>query len=447
MIKKPLFAALFALAAVPALSSASATRSASDPIHAQLAADLPGLMAIYRDLHQNPELSTQEFRSSKILADAARKAGFEVTEGVFKTGVVAVMKNGHGPVVMIRADMDALPVVEQTGLPFASKVHAVLPSGQETGVMHACGHDTHMTAWIATARVMAANRKAWSGTLVMIGQPAEETVGGASGMVRDGLMTRFPKPGYVLAIHDSADLASGTIGVKAGFALANVDSVDITVKGVGGHGAYPQNTVDPIVLASSIVMRLQTLVSRENNPLDPAVVTVGSIHGGSKHNIIPDEVKLQITVRSYSDSSRQLLLNGIRRIARAEAEASGLPEALMPDVHVEEPGGKATWNTPELAEAMRKLFTARFGAAQVIDPPPSMASEDFGDLARGAGPGTQSLILWIGGRPKEQLEAAAREHRQLPGLHSAFWAPEADRVILTGAEALSSAAIALMPRR
>lgn len=447
MIKKSLAAALFVLSAGPALSPVQANNSVPDPIRGQLQADLPDLMAIYRDLHEHPELSQQEVRSAKIMADAARKVGFEVTEGVFGTGVVAVMKNGPGPVVMIRADMDALPVVEQTGLPFASKVRAMSQAGVETGVMHACGHDTHMTAWIATARVLSAQRKAWSGTLVMIGQPAEETVGGAGGMVRDGLMTRFPKPGYVLAIHDSADLASGTIGVKSGFALANVDSVDITVKGVGGHGAYPQNTVDPIVLASSIVMRLQTLVSRENNPLDPAVITVGSIHGGSKHNIIPDEVKLQLTVRSYSDSSRKLLLDGIKRIARAEAQASGLPDELMPVVHIEEPGGKATWNTPELAEAMRKLFSARFGAASVIDPPPSMASEDFGDLARGAGPGTQSLILWIGGRPKAQLEAAARERKQLPGLHSPFWAPEADKVILTGAEALSWAAISLMPRR
>lgn len=429
-----------------ALSALVVTPAWADPVRERIAADLPNLMTIYRDLHQNPELSEQEFRSSKIMAAEARKAGFEVTEGVFKTGVVAVLRNGPGPVVMIRADMDALPVVEQTGLAFASKARGTTAAGIESGVMHACGHDTHMTAWIATARVMAANRDKWSGTLIMIGQPAEETIGGAGGMVRDGLMTRWPKPDFVLAIHDS-DMPSGVIGVKSGFALANVDSVDITVKGVGGHGAYPQNTKDPIVLASAIVMRLQTLASRENNPLDPVVVTVGSFHAGSKHNIIPDEARLQLTVRSYSDASRKLLLDGIKRIAKAEAEASGLPADKMPVVKVEEPGGRATWNTPELAERVRKVFTARFGAARVIDPPPSMASEDFGDLARAAGPGTQSLMLWVGGRPQEQIDAAAREGKQLPGLHSPFWAPEADKVISAGAEALVVAAMDLMPRK
>ncbi|MCC6925788.1 amidohydrolase [Novosphingobium sp.] len=435
---------LIAAAALLALASSPAQ---ADPVNDKIAADLPGLMTIYRDLHQNPELSQQEFRSAKILAAEARKAGFEVTEGVFGTGVVAVLKNGPGPVVMIRADMDALPVEEQTGLAFASKARGKSQAGTDSGIMHACGHDTHMTTWIATARLMAANRGSWSGTLVMIGQPAEETIGGASGMVREGLMTRFPKPDYVLAIHDSADLPSGAIGVKSGFVLANVDSVDITVKGLGGHGAYPYTTKDPIVLASAIVMRLQTIVSRENNPLNPAVITVGSIHGGSKHNIIPDEVKLQLTVRSYSDGSRKLLLDGIKRIAQAEAEASGLPADRMPVIKVEEPGGRATWNTPELAERARKVLGARLGAGRVLDPPPSMASEDFGDLARGAGPGTQSLIMWVGGRPKEQLDAAARDGKQLPGLHSPFWAPEADKVIAAGSEALSVLAMDLMARR
>ncbi|MFN5901971.1 MAG: M20 family metallopeptidase, partial [Novosphingobium sp.] len=286
-----------------------------------------------------------------------------------------------------------------------------------------------------------------SGTLVMIGQPAEEINLGALEMIKDGLLTRFPKPDYTLAFHDSAELPSGTIGVKAGFALANVDSVDITVKGLGGHGAYPHTTKDPIVLASAIVMRLQTLVSRESNPMDPSVVTVGAFHGGAKHNIISDEVKMQLTVRSYSDASRKLLLDGIRRIAKAEAQASGLPEDRMPIVTVAEPYAKATWNTPELAERMRGVLTKRFGAERVANPQPSMAGEDFGEIARAAGPGTQSLILWIGGRPKAELEAAAREGRQLPGLHSPFWAPEADKVIAAGAEALVAATLELMPRR
>lgn len=430
-----------------ALLATTAAPVQADPIRDRIAAEMPSLMAIYRDLHQHPELSFQEVRSAKIMADAARAAGFEVTEKVGRTGVVAVMRNGPGPVVLVRADMDGLPIEEQTGLPYASKQRGVSTAGVESGIMHGCGHDTHMAGWIGAARVLAANKDKWSGTLVMIGQPAEEINLGALEMIKDGLLTRFPKPDYTLAFHDSAELPSGTIGVKAGFALANVDSVDITVKGLGGHGAYPHTTKDPIVLASAIVMRLQTLVSRESNPMDPSVVTVGAFHGGAKHNIISDEVKMQLTVRSYSDASRKLLLDGIRRIAKAEAQASGLPEDRMPIVTVAEPYAKATWNTPELAERMRGVLTKRFGAERVANPQPSMAGEDFGEIARAAGPGTQSLILWIGGRPKAELEAAAREGRQLPGLHSPFWAPEADKVIAAGAEALVAATLELMPRR
>jgi hippurate hydrolase len=304
-----------------------------------------------------------------------------------------------------------------------------------------------MAGWIGAARVLAAHRDKWSGTLVMIGQPAEEINLGALEMIKDGLLTRFPKPDYSLAFHDSSELGSGTVGVKAGFALANVDSVDITVKGLGGHGAYPHTTKDPIVLASAIVMRLQTLVSRESNPMDPSVVTVGAFHAGAKHNIISDEARLQLTVRSYSDASRKLLLDGIRRIAMAEAQASGLPADKMPEIKIADPYAKATWNTPELAERMRGVMTVRFGAERAANPPPSMAGEDFGEIARAAGPNTQSLILWIGGRPQAELDAAARDGRQLHGLHSPFWAPEADKVIAAGAEALVAAAIELMPKR
>ena len=430
-----------------ALLATTAAPVQADPIRDRIAAEMPSLMAIYRDLHQHPELSFQEVRSARIMADAARAAGFEVTEKVGRTGVVAVMRNGPGPVVLVRADMDGLPIEEQTGLPYASKARGVSTAGVESGIMHGCGHDTHMAGWIGAARVLAANKDKWSGTLVMIGQPAEEINLGALEMIKDGLLTRWPKPDYTLAFHDSAELPSGTVGVKAGFALANVDSVDITVKGLGGHGAYPHTTKDPIVLASAIVMRLQTLVSRESNPMDPSVVTVGAFHGGAKHNIISDEVKMQLTVRSYSDASRKLLLDGIKRIARAEAQASGLPDDRMPVVTIADPYAKATYNTPELAERMRGVLTRRFGAERIANPQPSMAGEDFGEIARAAGPNTQSLILWIGGRPKAELEAAAKEGRQLPGLHSPFWAPEADKVISAGAEALVAATLELMPRR
>ena len=432
--------------AATALLAFSASARA-DTLKQQIAADLPGLMAIYRDLHQNPELSFQEVRSAAIMAKAARAAGFEVTEKVGKTGVVAVLRNGRGPTVLIRADMDALPVIEQTGLAYASKVRGTSTAGVESGVMHACGHDTHMTAWIAAARLLAGSKAQWSGTLVMIGQPAEEVNLGAKAMIDDGLFTRFPKPDYALAFHDTGDLAGGVIGMRQGFALANVDSVDITVRGLGGHGAYPHTTKDPIVLASAIVMRLQTLVSRESSPFDPAVVTVGSFHAGAKHNIISDEAKLQLTVRSYSDASRKLLLDGIRRITAGEAQTSGIPEKLMPTVTVLEPYARATYNTPAFTAQLTDFFRARFGADRVVQAEPVMAGEDFGEFARTEPDRIKSLIFWVGGRPAAELEAAKREGRILPSLHSPFFAPEADKVITAAAEALSSAAIELMPKR
>ena len=313
MIGQVRMAGAIAAAAGAMLCSTSAFAQ-SDTLREGLAQDMPELMALYRDLHEHPELSFEETETSAKLAARARAMGFDVTQGVGKTGVVAVMKNGEGPTVLIRADMDALPVVEQTGLPFASTVTATPASGVETGVMHACGHDTHMAAWIGAAQQLVDHKDQWSGTLVMILQPAEELGLGALAMLEDGLYERFPKPDYAIAFHDAAQFPAGMIGYAPGYALANVDSVDITVKGIGGHGAYPQTTRDPIVLASAIVMKLQTLVSRELSPLEPGVVTVGSFRAGSKHNIISDEAKLQLTVRSYTDESRKLLLDGIARI-------------------------------------------------------------------------------------------------------------------------------------
>src|SRR5829696_1701072 len=294
-----------AIAAMAMPSSAHAAALAD-----VIKADMPQLMALYRDLHANPELSMEEVRSPAKLAAEARKLGFGVTEKVGKTGVVAVMTNGPGQVLLLRADMDALPVVEQTGLPFASKVRAIARSGVETGVMHACGHDTHMTSWLGTAKRLAAAKDQWSGTLVMILQPGEETSQGARAMLDDGLYTRFPKPTHALAFHDSASLPAGTLGYTPGPAFANVDSVDILVKGVGGHGAVPQQTKDPIVLAARIVGALQTLISRELDPQDAAVVTVGSFQSGTKHNVISDEAVLLLTVRSYTEKTRRHLLDG-----------------------------------------------------------------------------------------------------------------------------------------
>lgn len=398
------------------------------------------LMALYRELHANPELSMQEVRTAARLAPELRKLGFTVTEKVGGTGVVGVLKNGPGKTLLMRADMDALPVVEQTGLPFASKVRAAARSGVETGVMHACGHDTHMTAMIGAARNLVADKENWSGTLLVVFQPGEETGEGAKAMLDQGLYSRFPKPDAAIAFHDSASLPAGTIGITPGYALANVDSVDVLVKGVGGHGAYPQTTKDPIVLASQIVMGLQTLVSRENSPLDPAVVTVGSFQAGAKHNIIPDEAKLQLTVRSYTPEVRKLLLDGIARIARGEAIAAGLPADRMPVVTVrEEMFTPSTFNTDAISARTLSLFEQRFGKDRVRKVNPVMGGEDFSRFWL-ADKKIESLIFWVGGVPQAAWDKAGGDPAKLPSLHSPFWAPEAETVIATASEALATAA-------
>ncbi|QIL01992.1 amidohydrolase [Sphingomonas sinipercae] len=433
------FVAAALATAVPAPAFAATLREA-------VAADMPQLMALYRDLHANPELSMQEVRSPAKLAAEARKLGFAVTENVGKTGVVAVMKNGPGPVLLIRADMDALPVPEQTGLPFASKVIGKLPDGTPSPVMHACGHDTHMTSWLGTARRMAAAKDQWSGTLVMILQPGEEIGVGAKAMLDDGLYTRFPKPDYALAFHDAAALPAGQIGITPGYALANVDSVDITVKGVGGHGAYPHTTKDPIVVASRIVSTLQTLVSRENDPQQPAVVTVGSFHAGAKHNIISEEAKLQLTVRSYTPEVRKLLLDGIKRVARGEAIAAGLPEDRMPVVTVRENEyTPSTFNTEKFSGRALALFSQNFGTQRVVKTPAVMGGEDFSRFWL-ADKSIESLIFWVGGTPTAKWQAAGGNPQKLPSIHSPFWAPDAEAVISTATEALTLAAMDVLKK-
>ena len=430
-------ASVLGLAAVPAQA---------DELRDAVTAQMPQLVELYKDLHAHPELSFQEVETAKKLAARARAMGFEVTEGVGKTGVVAVLKNGAGPTVLLRADMDGLPVIEQTGLAYASKVRAMAPNGTETGVMHACGHDTHMASWIGTAQLLSQRRSEWSGTLVMILQPAEEIGRGAKAMLDDGLYTRFPKPDYVLAFHDAAQFPAGQIGYTKGFALANVDSVDIVVPGVGGHGAYPHTTKDPIVIASAIVMRLQTLVSRELNPTDSAVVTVGSFQAGAKHNIIPDEARLQLTVRSYSDATRKHLLDGIARIAKGEAIAAGMPEDKLPKVTVQDPYTPATYNTPEMTEKVAAGLKARFGD-RVQETPSVMGGEDFSQFYRADKANVQSLIFWVGGVPQAQWDRAQKGEIQLPSLHSPFWAPDAPVVIATATEAMTAATLGLMPKQ
>jgi hippurate hydrolase len=394
----------------------------------------PVLEPLYEDLHAHPELSFQETATAAKMAERLQDLGFEVATGVGRTGVVGILKNGAGPTVMLRTELDALPVEEKTGLPFASKATGKNPAGETVPVMHACGHDVHMTAWIGAATTLANDRKSWRGTLMMVGQPAEELGGGASAMLADGLFTRFPRPDFALAVHDSDALPAGTVGIKAGPLLASADSVDIVVHGKGGHGARPNNTIDPIVIAAKIVLGLQTLVSRENDPFDPAVVTVGSIHGGTKHNIIPDEVRMQLTVRAYKGEVRERLLRGIERIARAEAQAANAPKP--PEVRVSD-GTPVTVNDAALAVRVAAALRKSLGEARVREAVPITAAEDF---SRYAEAGVPILMMWVGAVNPETLERARRDGTMLPGLHSSLFAPDARPTIMTGVEALVSAA-------
>ncbi|MBU0557028.1 MAG: amidohydrolase [Alphaproteobacteria bacterium] len=427
------------------LNEANGAGSAGQAVDTLVDGALPELLEVYRDLHAHPELSFQEVRTAATLAARMRALGFAVTEGVGQTGVVAVLENGPGPVLMIRADMDALPLEEKTGLPYASKVLATTRDGIESPVMHACGHDTHMTAWTGAAQALVAMRDRWSGTLVMILQPAEEIGLGAKAMLDDGLFTRFPKPSHVIAFHDSAELPAGTIGYTPGWMLANVDSVDLIVRGQGGHGAYPHKTKDPIVIAARIVTSLQTLVSRECDPQDAAVVTVGSFVAGAKHNIIPDEAKLLITVRSYSDETRAALLAGIERIARGEAMAAGVPEDRMPVMTVEQDYTPATYNTPQFSDHVAGVLAAHFGADRVRQVPSVMGGEDFGQYYR-ADNSIESLIFWVGGVDPDKVAAAQRGEVKLPSLHSPHWAPDPVAVIGTAAKAMTATALDILAK-
>ncbi len=406
-------------------------------------ADYDYLEALYKHFHQNPELSFQETETAKRLAKELREAGYDVTTGIGGTGIVAVMENGDGPTVMLRADMDGLPVEEQTGLPYASEARGPNRDGDMFPTMHACGHDVHMTSLVGAARQLADRTDAWSGTLILIGQPAEELGLGALAMIEDGLYERFPTPDYVVGLHDSASLPAGSISYTPGWALANVDSVDIRVKGIGGHGAYPHTTKDPIVIASQIVNNLQTLVSRELSPLDRAVVTVGAFNAGSKHNIISDEAHLQLTVRSFDDATREKLLSGIERIARAQAVSAGLPEALMPVVEVEEPYTPSTFNDPELTQRIAGVFREQFGEARVLEAPPVMGGEDFSQFGR-TPEDVPAVIFWVGAVEPERFAAAQNGGEALPSLHSPFFAPDPRPTLTTGVEAMTAAALDLL---
>jgi hippurate hydrolase len=417
----------------------------ADPLSDAVKADLPALVSLYRDFHAQPELSRQEVKTAARLVREIKGLGLSVTSGVGGNGIVAVMKNGPGPVLMLRTDLDGLPVTETTGLPYASKVKVTTAQGVETGVMHACGHDIHMASWVGTARRLAAMKTQWSGTLVMIAQPAEEIGFGARAMLEDGLYKRFPKPATVIAFHDGP-LPAGTVGYTPGYAMANVDSVDILVPGVGGHGAYPHAAKDPIVLAARIVTTLQTIVSREIDPQDAAVVTVGSIHGGTKHNIIPDEVRLQLTVRSFSPETRAHLLAAIRRMSEGEAIAAGMPKDKMPVVTVQDENTPAAFNSDPLTENMAAVFRNRFGVERVRKVAPSMAGEDFSRYRLADPDHIQSLLFWVGAVPQAQWNAANGDVTKLPALHSPLWAPDPEPTISTAVEAMTTAALTVLAR-
>lgn len=435
-----LFSAVAAAILAGQLAAAPAAAPAAFPNPALVPLDsiLPDLEKLYIDLHQTPELSMHEEKTAAKVAERLRALGYEVTTGVGGTGVVAILRNGKGPTVLVRADMDALPVEERTGLPYASKVTAKNDAGETVPVMHACGHDIHVTSLIGAATLLSKAKARWRGTLFLIGQPGEERSLGAVAMIRDGLLTRFPRPDFAIAFHDKATEPSGKVFATPGPVFANVDSVDLTIFGRGGHGAHPETTVDPIVIAARTVVALQTLVARENNPLDPAVVTVGSIHGGLKHNIIPDEVKLQITVRSFKDEVRKRLLDGIARIAKAEALAAGAP--MEPVITIVE-SNPSTTNDPALTRRLLAAFTRSFGADNVAETAPAMVGEDFSEFGRA---GIPACEFEVGAVEPGKYAAAMKNGTPLPSLHSSGFAPDRAATIRMGVSSLTVGALELL---
>ncbi|OAI48372.1 peptidase M20 [Planctomycetaceae bacterium SCGC AG-212-F19] len=416
----------------------TALKDRTAEVKKRIDAEYGTLEAMYKHIHANPELSLQELQTSARLAKELKGLGFEVTEKVGGTGVVGVLKNGKGPTVLVRTDMDALPIVEQTGLPYASKVQVRDKNGNAVGVMHACGHDMHMTCWVGAARVLAAMKDRWQGTLVFIAQPAEEIGQGAKAMLNDGLYEKFPRPDYALALHCDSRTPHGQLSYTEGFALANVDSVDITVRGKGGHGSAPHMTIDPVVLAARIVLDLQTIVSRERDPFDPAVVTVGSIHGGTKHNIIPPEVKLQLTVRTTNDKTRKEVLEGIARIAKAAAAGARAPEPLVEHNPLE--FTPATINDIPLTRKTAAVLKEALGEENVKSRPAVLGGEDFGRYAGAGDKKIPVFLFWLGTVPAERLKAGAEPL----SLHSDAYYPVPEPSIKTGVLGMSLAVLNLV---
>ncbi len=429
---------LYAFAACLAVCVRAA--AAAEEPNAWVGKNLDDLQSLYRQLHAHPELSFQEEKTSARLAEELRKLGIEVTTKVGRHGVVGLLKNGPGPTVMIRTDLDALPVTEATGLAYASKIEAKDREGNDVGVMHACGHDVHITCLVGTAGFLAANKDAWRGTVMFVGQPAEEIGAGASEMLKDGLFTKIRKPDFALALHVDSYMPAGKVGYRAGYILANVDSVDITMRGKGGHGAYPHTTIDPIIQAAQLVVDLQTIVSRERSPFDPAVVTVGAIRGGTKHNIIPDTCHLKLTVRSYTDKVRQQLLDAIKRKANAVAAGAGAPEPLVEFSDAT----PATNNDERLVDRVVPAFTRALGADNVVLVEQSMGGEDFSQYGLA---GVPIFMFRLGSVSKQRIDEFAQAKKPLPSLHSAEYFPEPAPTIATGVTAMSAAVLELLPAK
>jgi amidohydrolase len=436
---------------VPYVISFCVSTQAQSSLDAIIDREITQLVSTYKMLHAAPELSHYEEKTSAFLASQLRSFGYTVTEHVGKYdrpqftgyGIVAIMKNGDGPTVLVRADIDGLPVEEKNSVPYASKVKTKNEQGQEVSVMHACGHDVHITSLIGTAKILAAMKDQWRGTLVLIGQPAEETVDGAKAMLADGLYTRFPKPDFAVGLHDSADYEAGKISYVPGYAMASSTSVDLTIRGLGGHGSKPEATKDPVVIAAQTVLALQTIISRENSPLDPAVVTVGSIHGGAKRNIIPDEVLLQLTIRTYKEEVRQRILASIERIAKGVALAAGLPDDRAPIMKViESENAPSLYNDPQLSEKLGKAIGKAIGPDNVIKSAPLMASEDFGVLNLDRQ--IPSFYFWLGAMAPEKIAASRKSGKPLPSLHSSLFEPLPEPTLRTGVKAMTTVVLELM---
>jgi amidohydrolase len=432
------------LAAIPLAAQSTSSLTTTVP------AQLPSLTETYKQLHRNPELSHHEEKTSAYLAAELRKAGYTVTEHVGKYqdgsqayGIVAVLENGAGPRLLIRTDMDALPEEEKTGLDYASTVRATNPQGQDVGVLHACGHDIHMTVLLGTAREMAARKAQWHGTLVLIGQPSEETIDGARAMLADGLYERFGRPDFVISEHDTNAAPAGSVAIKGGPLLASSTSIDVVIRGIGSHGSAPQNGKDPVLMAGEFIVLAQSIVSRQIDPQQPAVMTVGTIHGGTKRNIIPEEVTMGITLRAYSDKVRDQIIADIRRTAEGIATGYGVPDSRMPIITVSQSEiTPATYNDPALAERLRKSAVAALGAEHVLPAEAVMGSEDVGLFTLdGKIPG---VMFWLGAVDPEQLAHARESGVPLPGPHSPLFAPVYAPTITTGVTAMTAMALDLL---